>query len=284
MFLRMGDHKRSVPAAVLVPNFLTTLALCSGLASLHFALAEQWERALAAVVLAGVFDVLDGAAARLLRVSSRFGAVLDSLSDFLAFGVAPAVILQQWVLRPPTAKFVDSLSLVAVMTFAVCAALRLARFTSAGGAPTLVSATLTRKPSLYFTGMPTPAGAGAALAPAFLIAAEWIDLGTIPEWALSLYLIVIGLLMVSRVPMFALKGVRVSRRWTAPLMVLLVVLAALMVRRPWTVLAGISVFYVLTVPWAWALARRAKIRDASARSDAASRVDPVLEDDPVHTD
>jgi phosphatidylglycerophosphate synthase len=127
MFIRMGDHKKTVPALVLVPNLVTTLALCCGLASLHFALLKDWDKALAAIVLSGIFDVLDGAAARLLRVSRRFGAVLDSLSDFLAFGVAPALILQQWLLVPAAAngtekpaRWLVTLTLVAVMTFAVC--------------------------------------------------------------------------------------------------------------------------------------------------------------------
>ncbi len=275
MFIRVGDHKKTVPALVLVPNLLTTLALCCGLASLHFALLKDWDKALAAIVLSGIFDVLDGAAARLLRVSSRFGAVLDSLSDFLAFGVAPALILQQWLLVPTPAngaekpaKWLVTLTLVAVMTFAVCAALRLARFTSALDKPAPPHAPASpsplKKPSMFFVGMPTPAGAGVALIPAFLLASDEVpQVLQVPQWAIAAWTIVVGLLMVSRVPMFALKGVRVSRRSTAPLLVVVVVLAALMLREPWLVLAGIAVFYVLTIPWAVLLHRRAKKRESA---------------------
>ena len=272
MFLRMGDHKRSVPALTLVPNLLTTLALCCGLAGLHFALAEDWDRALAAIVLSAVFDVLDGAAARILRVTSRFGAVLDSLSDFLAFGVVPALILQQSLLHAtvptPGSKAEDTLGLVAVMIFAVCAALRLARFTSAllPAAPIAHAATPPpppgKKPGVFFVGMPTPAGAAVALIPAFLLASDEVpQVLDVPRWVIAAYVIVIGLLMVSTIPMFALKGVRVGRRWMAPLLLLVVVLATLMLREPWLVLAGIATLYVLTIPWAWALHRRAKKRE-----------------------
>lgn len=282
MFLRVGDHRKTVPALVLVPNLLTTLALCCGLASLHFALLKDWDKALAAIVLSGVFDVLDGAAARLLRVSSRFGAVLDSLSDFLAFGVAPALILQQWLLVPAPAagaekpaKWLITLTLVAVMTFAVCAALRLARFTSALDKPAAAlppgSAPM-KKPSLFFVGMPTPAGAGAALIPAFLLASgEVPEVADLPQWLIAVWIMVVGLLMVSRVPMFALKGVRVSRRSTAPLLLLVVALAALMLREPWLVLGGIAIFYVTTIPWAWMLHRRTRRREATSADQVSAR-------------
>lgn len=281
MFIRVGDHKETVPALVLVPNLLTTLALCCGLASLHFSLLKDWDKALAAIVLSGIFDVLDGAVARLLRVSSRFGAVLDSLSDFLAFGVAPALILQQWLLVPAAtngtdkpAKWLVTLSLVAVMTFAVCAALRLARFTSALDKPaTLVPSTPLpiKKPGMFFVGMPTPAGAGVVLIPAFLLASDEVpEVQHVPQWVIAAWTIGVALLMVSRIPMFALKGVRVSRAWTAPLLVLVVVLAALMLREPWLVLAGIAVFYCATIPWAMVLHRRVRARDAAATSAATT--------------
>lgn len=285
MFIRMGDHKKTVPALVLVPNLLTTLALCCGLASLHFALLKDWDKALAAIVLSGIFDVLDGAAARLLRVSSRFGAVLDSLSDFLAFGVAPALILQQWLLVPAAAngaekpaRWLVTLTLVAVMTFAVCAALRLARFTSALDKPAPTpppaghasSQAAVKKPGLFFVGMPTPAGAGVVLIPAFLLASDEVpQVASVPQWVIAGWTILVGLLMVSRIPMFALKGVRVGRRWTAPLLLVVVMLAALMLMEPWLVLAGIAIFYFATIPWAVWLHRGQRRKDAATASSPA---------------
>lgn len=264
MFIRMSRGRGDVPAWALVPNLLTTLALCSGLASLHFVLAEQWEKALAAIVMSGIFDVLDGAAARLLKVSSKFGAVLDSLSDFLAFGVAPAMILHQWILRPPTVKLIDTMGLAAVTTFALCSALRLARFTAAIGAPAAPSSPTHRsRASLFFVGMPTPAGAGAALVPAFLAAAN-VTTWRPPEWAVATYIFVIAILMVSRVPMFALKGLRISRRMVAPVLVVVGLLGILMVREPWMTLMGIALCYLATIPWAWVMKRRHRAREHAA--------------------
>lgn len=294
MFLRLGPSRRKgagrgggdVPLVAMVPNLLTALALCSGLASVHFALSERWERALAAIVLAGIFDVLDGAAARLLRSTSRFGAVLDSLSDFLAFGIAPAIILHEWVLEETTTRLVDTLGLMAVMMFALCSALRLARFTAHALAPvTLVGASVGpssgpsagqggggvtaahgaggakagSRPGLFFTGMPTPAAAGAALVPACLLASDELSRLDLPEPVVAGYLLVIAVLMVSRAPMFALKGVRVPRRMAALVFVLLVVLAALMVTKPWLTLAGLSLLYLASAPVA-ALVRSRQLR------------------------
>ena len=241
----------SIAIARLIPNAVTTLALCSGLVSIHYAMAEQWPKALLAIVASAVFDVLDGGAARLLRTQSRFGAVLDSLSDFVSFGVAPAIILHQWLLRPPTTKLVDSLGLMAVMCFAVCAALRLSRFTAnALLAEPAVPARKTKE-STAFIGMPTPAAAGCVLIPALLTTSDRAQafLPTWPEWAIALYTIVIAVLMVSRVPTFSLKGLRIPRRMLAPALVLVVLLFAQFVTDPWLTVAGLAGLYLLSVLW-----------------------------------
>jgi CDP-diacylglycerol--serine O-phosphatidyltransferase len=288
MFLKLGPKQpsRDVPIAVIVPNLVTTLALCCGLASLHFILAGEWQKAMIAIVLSAVFDVLDGGAARLLRVTTKFGAMLDSLSDFLAFGIAPAMLLHQWILVEKTSKLIDTLGLIAVMVFAVCAALRLARFTSAATAAPLVAAHVPAsaapapkpRPSPFFVGMPTPAAAGAVLVPAFVQAfvestpalSERFGNILIPEWAVALYTFGIGLLMVSRIPMFALKGARISRRAIAPIVVVLVVVAALMLKHPWLTLAGLALIYLATIPWAMIAHRRMKTR--SIKSGPATDV------------
>lgn len=266
MFLRLGPKRKEVPIAALVPNMVTTLALCSGLASLHFILSERWTHALFAILAAAIFDVLDGGAARLLRVSSKFGAVLDSLSDFLAFGVAPAMLLHQWILIPKTTKVIDTLSLVAVMVYAVCAALRLARFTSSLAPPQAA----TNKPAgkhrvrVFFVGMPTPAAAGAVLVPAYLQASatsgrlSQYNVPEIPEWLVAIYTLIIALLMVSRIPMFALKGLKISRHIVAPVMVVLAVVAVLLIKETWLTLAGLSTAYVATIPLAMWAQRRQK--------------------------
>jgi CDP-diacylglycerol--serine O-phosphatidyltransferase len=249
MFLKLGPRKHEFPLVALIPNVLTTLALCSGLAAIHYALKPDWDRALAAVTLAGVFDALDGRAARMLRVTSGFGAVLDSLSDFLAFGVAPAVVLHQWLTgQDRLVGLAGVVSLAAFMTYALAAALRLARFTAE---PVGRSAPGASKEgvTLYFRGMPSPAAAGIALSPLFLAnsrywPAEWV----IPAWAIAALAFVIGLLMVSRIPMFSLKSVRISRRAVAPVLVAVALLAAGMLKDPFLVLALLATLYALSVP------------------------------------
>jgi CDP-diacylglycerol--serine O-phosphatidyltransferase len=257
VFLRTDHRKDEFPLAAVVPNVITTLALCCGLGALHFALTGKLERSLALVVLSGVLDVLDGGAARMLRVASRFGAMLDSLSDFLAFGIVPAVLLHQLHLKPTGQhKALDAIGLAAVMTFALCSALRLARFTSALPPTLPASARHARKASVehaapkqraspYFQGLPTPGG---ALVPALLTASDTGIGWKVPSWGTAIYIMLIALLMVSRVPMFAVKGVRVSRRTVVPILLFIGVLAALMFIDPWLTLAGLSAFYLALTP------------------------------------
>jgi CDP-diacylglycerol--serine O-phosphatidyltransferase len=266
MFLRLVK-RQDVPLAALLPNLLTTLALCCGLASIHFSIRAAvlqakgapldqiegvWQRALAAILLSAVFDALDGRAARLLRVSSKFGAVLDSLSDFVSFGVAPAIILHQWTLAEFTNKTGEGArlyllaGLLPVMVFAVCAGMRLARFTAAANAPKTGTAA---PPSNYFEGMPTPAAAGAVLVPALLSASKLVTLRP-PEWLVVVYTLLIAFLMISRIPMFALKRLRVSRLLVAPLLVLVAILAVMMIIDAWLTIAVLSLAYLAATPFA----------------------------------
>lgn len=260
MFLKLGPRRRDFPVAAIIPNLLTTLALCCGLASLHYSLQLQWDKAMAAIVLSGVFDALDGRAARLLRVTSKFGAVLDSLSDFLSFGVAPALLLQQWMYDQDklNGRF-RAVALTAFMTYALAAALRLARFTADTPKPTRADGTRTEpeadvakppieKPAQYFTGMATPAAAGCALAPVMLARSDTIAY-TMPAWGVAAWTFVVGLLMISRVPMFSLKSMRLSRRAVAPVLLTVGILVVGLLRDPWLTIAGISAAYLLTVPF-----------------------------------
>lgn len=238
MFLKLGPRRKEFSAVALIPNLLTTLALCSGLAALHFIMKPNYEKAMAAVVFAGVFDALDGRAARLLRVTSGFGAILDSLSDFLAFGVAPALILHRWMLAEQGVAGV-----AAVMTYALCAALRLARFTAAVPAAKGTGSA----PEKHFTGMPSPAAAGAVLIPPFL---EYSDLVSwrAPGWAVVALTLVIAVLMISRVPMFSLKSLRLGRRVVAPVLVATGLGVVGMMRDPWLTLAVLAGLYVVSIP------------------------------------
>lgn len=270
MFLKLGPRKHDFPLATLIPNLLTTLALCSGLAALHYTLKGNWDRALLSVVLSGIFDALDGRAARLLRVSSDFGAVLDSLSDFLGFGVAPAMILKQWLAEDHRALGenhvmdgpLNAMALAAFMTYALCAALRLARFTAEPSPPKAATPGMpvieAPRVAQRFTGMPSPAGAGVVLIPVFLAQSNTIA-WRMPPWGVIALAFFVGLLMVSRVPMFSLKALRVTRRGVAPLLVCVGLIAAAMLYDPPLTMAGIACLYVLTIPFVifrWLTERR----------------------------
>ncbi len=257
---RVRGRARAVPLRRLVPNFLTIISLCSGLASLHFSLQMDWDRALSAIAVAAVFDMLDGGAARLLRASSRFGAVLDSLSDFVSFGVAPAVMLHQWMLKDAGVP-----GLAATMIFALCAALRLARFTSARRSNP--ASPLAR----FFVGLPTPAAAGIVLIPPMLETARNAGY-QLPEWLVILHTFFIAWLMISRRPCFSLKKIRVRRGVIVPLMVgvgLVVVAAA---KDPWATAVGLASIYLLSIPLSIMVYRRLKQRVADP---AAASVAPA---------
>jgi CDP-diacylglycerol--serine O-phosphatidyltransferase len=234
---RVRRRARAVPLRRLVPNFLTIISLCSGLASLHFSLQLDWDRALSAIAVAAVFDMLDGGAARLLRASSRFGAILDSLSDFVSFGVAPAVLLHQWMLKDAGVA-----GLAATMTFALCAALRLARFTSARKSNP--ASPLAR----FFVGLPTPAAAGIALIPAMLQAARNLDY-RLPEWLVIVHTCFIAWLMISRQPCFSLKKIRVKRTLIVPLMVAVGLAVVAAAKDPWATAVALASIYLLTIPF-----------------------------------
>lgn len=249
-----------VPIWALIPNLITTIALSCGLASIYFSMQGKFEHAMAAIILSGIFDVLDGRAARMLKASSKFGAVLDSLSDFLSFGVAPAVLLLQRDLVKE-----DALGLAAAMTYAICAAVRLARFTSAATVPAKPDA----PGAVFFTGMPSPAAAGAALIPPMLMASETLKSLeiTIKPGLVAAHMIVIGLFMISRLPMFSIKKIRISRGLIAPLLVVLGLIVASAVKDVWLTTAGLSMFYLLLIPVAFVSRMREK---TSKQPEAAS--------------
>lgn len=264
-----SGRPREVPLRRLVPNAITTAALCCGLASLHFSVREEWERAVLAILFSAIFDALDGRAARLLRVTSRFGEVLDSLSDFLSFGVAPAMLLYKWMLvADPTPSVArpapdDILRLAAVTTFALCSAMRLARFTSMTAEAV---ANIKANPRLgnYFTGMPTPAAAGAVLIPVMVEASKhtrWRP----PEWLAIALAFLIAFLMVSRTPMFSLKKLRVARAWVAPILILVGLTVVCMVKDIWLTLAGLAGVYLLSTPMSIIMRRRLAVGETSVR-------------------
>lgn len=233
----------------LIPNVLTVGALCAGLTAIRFALMERWEAAVFAIVVAGIFDGLDGRAARLLGGGTKFGAELDSLSDFISFGVAPAIVVYLW----STHEFGGVAWAVSVM-FAVCCALRLARFNTALADPN--PPPYTRN---FFTGVPAPAGAGLAIWPmmmTFEFGQGWFDRPSVNV----VVLFVVGLLMVSRVPTFSIKRIRVPSQHIIPALLIMGILMAALASAPWLTLIAVGLIYSTSIPiaiWAFTRARAA---------------------------
>ncbi len=230
----------------LIPNVLTLAALCSGLTAIRFGLQGQMKLAVIAIIVAAIFDTLDGRVARRLGVTSRFGAELDSLSDFLCFGVTPALVLYMASLTDA-----GSLGWVVTLMFPICSALRLARFNTA-----LVSDTPPPAwTGSYFTGVPAPAGALLALMPlmvSFEIEAAW------PRHALVVgtVLVVVGGLMVSRLPTFSFKKGRVPRHLVLPALLGAALMMGVVASSPWIGLSLLGLVYVSLIPYSWMTYRR----------------------------
>lgn len=246
----IGNAPRHVSLRRLVPNLITTAALCCGVASLHFAIKDDWARALGAVCAAAILDALDGRAARLLRVSSPFGATLDSLADFVSFGIAPAFMIYHWKLGT-----LDAGGLIVVGLFTLCAALRLARFTAMAKKGKQVP----WGPG-YFMGMPTPAAAGIVLMPLLLDTSRklnaWFPQFEIPVWIVAAHTLLVAVLMISRIPHYSFKGRKISRKFVVPLMVLVGITVVAATRDPLLTMAVLAAAYLLSVPVCVARAKR----------------------------
>jgi len=240
-----------VPINVLIPNMITLLALCSGLTSIRMAMEGRYELAVGAILLAGILDALDGRVARMLKGVSRFGAELDSLVDFVNFGVAPALLLYIWLLHE-----VKSVGWIAVLAFALCMALRLARFNVALEEPS----SPTWKTN-FFTGVPAPAGAALLLLPLYLdkLGVPYIPYMTIP---IIVFCAGMAFMLVSRIPTFSgkLLGQRVSRDAVLPILILVVMLAAVLLSFPWLSLTMLSLAYLVSIPFS--MIRYAKLEAA----------------------
>jgi CDP-diacylglycerol---serine O-phosphatidyltransferase len=223
---------------MMIPNMLTILALCAGMTAIKFALAGRWEAAVTAIVAAAILDTLDGRVARLLKGSSKFGAELDSLSDFISFGVSPALILYLWALQD-SGRF----AWIVALLLAACCALRLARFNVMLDDPDAPA-----WKANYFSGTPAPAGAGLALFPmtlSFLIGDEIVRR---PE-VVAIVMICVAALFVSRVPTYSFKKSKIPSHWIIPTMIFVVLLGAASITAPFITLASILTLYLITFPF-----------------------------------
>ncbi len=252
---------RPVPFRVLLPNLVTLLSMCAGLTAMRLAIEGKLENAVIAILIAAVLDGLDGRIARMLKSTSRFGAELDSLSDFLSFGVAPAFILYTYGLHD-----LKSVGWVVALLFASASALRLARFNVAIDDP--------HRPEWqkdFFVGMPAPAAALTGLLPIYL---HLLGAGRFPGTAFleAAYMLFIAFMMVSRIPTFAGKsiGMRVPRSFVVPLMIGVVALVALLATHTFEMLALLTIAYIAAVPL---MVRRYRSLERSHAAESAAKSD-----------
>ncbi len=220
----------------MVPNVLTLLALCAGMTAIRFAMGGNFEGAVFAIIAAGIFDGLDGRMARLLKATSSFGAELDSLSDFVSFGVAPAAVLYLWTLSE-----LHGLGWAIALLFAVCCALRLARFN------TETSSEAPSYAAPYFTGAPAPAGAGLVMVPMFL-SFEWGDWLFRSAFLNAVTVTGIALLMISKVPTVSLKRIRIPHHLVVPTLLGFGMATAFLTTEPWLTLTAVGIVYVSSIP------------------------------------
>lgn len=224
----------------LIPNALTAFALCAGVSAIQFGIQENWRAAVVLIMMAALFDALDGGAARLLNAGSDFGAELDSLADLVSFGVAPGFLIYLWSMQEG-----GSIGSALVVIYCVCCALRLARFNTH-----LDDADPPPWAGRFFTGVPAPAAAGIVLLPmvmSFVLGPAVLS----SVWVNGVFLLSVSLLMISRLPTFSIKRVRIPHRRVLPILLGIVVLAAFMITRPWATFSVLVVCYIASLPVAF---------------------------------
>ncbi len=247
------EGPRGISFRAMIPNAVTVLALCFGLTGVRFAIGAEWEKALAAIIVAGVLDGMDGRIARLLRAQSKFGAELDSLSDNLALVTAPALILFLWSLQ-----YAPKFGWIAALALAVCCALRLARFNAR-----IDAAEQPHKSAGFNTGVPAPAGAGLAFVPVFL----WLVSGNalFRQWqGVMAWTLLIAALMISSIPTYSWSSIRIRSGWRLFFLAGIALLGAALLTAPWfTLLAGAALYLVL-LPFSLVSYARVKRRRATS--------------------
>ena len=222
----------------IAPNVVTVLALSAGVTGVKFALDGRWEAAVFAIILAGIFDGIDGSVARMLKAASKFGAELDSLSDVVSFGVAPALVLYMWSLQS-----LGGVGWIISLGYVVCCALRLARFNSridADDEP--------RRQAGFLTGFPAPMAAGLAMVP-LMIEFEWAKVLSDNPELVGVWVAFVSFGMVSSLPTFSLKQLNVRRDHLVPILLMVGLLAASLTAYGWSVLLLVGVWYISTMPF-----------------------------------
>jgi CDP-diacylglycerol--serine O-phosphatidyltransferase len=254
-------NARGLSLRAMLPNAITAAALCSGLTGIRFATESQWTYAIGLVLLAGVLDGIDGRVARLLNAQSRFGAELDSLADSLSFGVAPGLILFMWSLQD-----LPTFGWFAALAFAICCALRLARFNAR-----IDLDDQPHKSAGFLTGVPAPVGAGLAFTPFYL----WQETGS--EWfrdpvMMTLWLTVIAILMISNMATLSWASLRPRRAIRLPLIAFTGLAFAALLLEPWWTLTAISAVYLALMPYY--LVKYGRIKQRRRKEASAGAASP----------
>lgn len=236
-----NGQAQALPLSKIIPNLITMMALISGITSLQKAMTGDFEMAVLLLLAAAIFDVMDGAVARALKAQSEFGAQLDSLSDFLCFGIVPGLILYEWTLGDA-----GKLGWIAAVVFPVAAALRLARFNVMAKAAAEIPLWKKR----FFTGVPTPAGAILCLFPLYVwfLSPETFDGYKWGTPLVAIWAITVAALMVSRIPTFSIKYIKLPPKMMVPTMAFVALLVAALFNAPWVTLPLICIVYSASIP------------------------------------
>ena len=261
-----------IPLRAIVPNLVTSMAACAGITSISFSSEGRWLPALWALLVAVICDGMDGRIARLLDASSKLGAELDSLADFVNFGVAPAMFMYFWFTGGPT-HMIDGepvnpvlirTVLACALYYAMCDCFRLARFN------TMLEQETAPYWTHFFTGVPAPGGCWMVLTPAMVALA--LDLKWSPSPYLGIFMLLfVGSLMASRLPTISLKHLRIPKAWLPFVLAALLRLVALLVSNFWLTLGALGVGYILTVPLTgWIFLR---VRDRYERNHRSGALD-----------
>ncbi len=265
--------RRIIPIRVLIPNAITIAALCAGLTAVRWAIAGDFDRAVLAIVVAGVLDGIDGRVARLLKGASRFGAELDSLSDVTAFGVAPALIIYFWTLDQ-----LPGIGWVVALAHAVCCALRLARFNAS-----LDVDDLPHKRHGFLTGIPAPVAAGLTLSPMFVY--YWIEppILDVPRLGAIVTAVVVGavaFLMISHVPTYSWKSLRLKPEYRIAALVAVALFVGALLSAPYMTLSLVSIAYAATIPFGVVSYRKVRRLAADERESATPPAVPETAEQP----
>jgi CDP-diacylglycerol---serine O-phosphatidyltransferase len=253
---RGGRLPGGLTLRALIPNAITSGALCCGLTGIRFAIQGDWQKSVLAVILAGMLDGIDGRIARLLKAQSRFGAELDSLSDSISFGVAPALIIFLWSLQEA-----PRLGWFAALAFAICCVLRLARFNAQIDMPDLP-----HKSAGFITGIPAPVGAGLAFLPIYLWISSGNDLFRQPA-LVGGWVALIAFLMISSLATLSWQSLRPRRTIRLELIALFGLTFAALLLEPWLTLAAICIIYILLIPVGLVSYARVKRQRASRQGE-----------------